>query len=98
MTNSGSGGNVGREGTEQTISRQFDWGETSPSTAAIRIISVAMNCDPTAVDPLAETVDPDALDRLLRSMDDGGELEFTHLAFSILLYADGTVSVSPTER
>jgi len=96
MTNSGSGGNLGREGTEQKISRQFNWGETPPSTAVIRIISVAMNCDPTAVDPLAETVDPDALDRLLRSMDDG-TLTFTHLAFSILLHADGTVSVSPTE-
>ena len=98
MTNSGSGADVGRDGTEQTISRQFDWRETPPSVAVVRLISVAMNCDPTAVEPLGESVDPDALDRLLLSMDEGAKLQFTHLALSILLYGDGKASVTPESR
>jgi len=95
MTDSGSGENVGRDGTDQTISRQFDWDETPPSVAVIRLISVMMNCDPTAVEPLGESVDPDALDRLLLSMDEESKLQFTHLYLSVLLYGDGTASISP---
>ena len=98
MENSTSSTNMGWDGTDQRVSRQFDWGETPPSVAVVRLVSIARNCDPTAVDPLGESIDTDALDRLLPSMDDNAKLQFTHVALSILLAGDGTASVTPVER
>lgn len=88
-----SSAGTGRDSSDQTISRQFDWRETLPSIAVVRLLSVAMNCEPTAIDPLGERIDTDALDRLLLSMDDRSKLEFTHLGLSIHLYGDGTATV-----
>jgi len=98
MENTGRGVDVGVDGAGQSISRTFDWHETPPSVAVVRLLSVAMNCDPTAVDPLGETVDPDALDRLFPSMDDGSELEFTHCELSVRLHGDGRAAVEPESR
>ncbi|MBX0284717.1 hypothetical protein EGH22_00100 [Halomicroarcula sp. F28] len=92
MENSSSRVDGGR-GTGQTISKTFDWSETPPSVAVVRLLSVATNADPTEVEPLAETVDPDALDRLVPSMDAESHLEFTHCCLSILLYGDGRAAV-----
>jgi len=89
---------VERDTTDQPISGQFDWSETPPSLAVVRLLSVAMNCDPTAVEPLAESVDPDALDRLLPSMGEGSKLQFTHRCLSVFLYGDGTAAVEPEVR
>ena len=95
MENSRS--DVGRrvDRTEQTISKEFDWHETPPSVAVVRLLSVALNRDPTAIKPLGETVDPDALNRLLLSMDDSSKVEFTYHCLSVLLYGDGTAAVEP---
>jgi|SRR6056297_128572 len=98
MEKTGSGTNMGWDDIDQAISRQFDWSETAPSVAAVRLLSVAMNCEPTAIEPLAKSVDPDALDRLLPSMDAGSKLQFTHRCLSVLLYGDGTAAVEPSGR
>lgn len=93
-----SGVEGGTDGASQPISRQFDWRETSPSVAAARLLGVALNCDPTAIDPLGETVDAAALDGLLSSTDEGVQLEFTHQGFSVFLSSDGTATVEPAGR
>ena len=98
MEKSGSGTNKRWDDVDQTISKQFDWNETPPSVAVVRLLSVALNCDPTAIEPLGETVDPDALDRLFPSMDDGSELEFTHCELSVRLHGDGRAAVEPESR
>ena len=98
MENTGRGVDVGVDGAGQSISRTFDWHETPPSVAVVRLLSVAMNCEPTAIEPLAKSVDPDALDRLLPSMDAGSKLQFTHRCLSVLLYGDGTAAVEPSGR
>jgi len=67
--------------------------ETPPSVAVVRLLSVAKDCDPTAVEPLAATVDPDALDRLLQSIDSGEKIQFSHASFSVCLDGDGTATV-----
>ena len=54
-----------------------------------------LRCDPTAIEPLGKTVDPDALNRLLLSMDDSSKVEFTYGCLSVLLYGDGTAAVEP---
>ncbi|MFC6757551.1 HalOD1 output domain-containing protein [Halomicroarcula sp. GCM10025894] len=79
------------------MSKTFDWSETPPSVAVVRLLSVATNSDPTAVEPLAEAIDPDALDRLLPSMDADSHLEFTHSCFAVSLYGDGRVAVEPED-
>ena len=98
MENSSSRVGVGRDGTGQTISRSFDWRETPPSVAVVRLLSVATDSDPTAIEPLGETVDPDALDRLLLSMDEESRLEFTYDCLSVSLHGDGTIAAEPESR
>ena len=95
MEKSGSGTNKRWDDVDQTISKQFDWNETPPSVAVVRLLSVAVNSDPTVIEPLAKSVDPDALDRLLPSMDEGSRLQFSHRCLSVLLYGDGTATVEP---
>ena len=91
------GANRGCSGAERTISTQFDWSETPPSVAAVRLLSVASNADPTAIEPLGETVDPDTLDRLVPSMGAESKLAFTHHCLSVVLYGDGTATVAPED-
>ena len=93
MKKTGSGTDERRNEFSRAISKQFDWNETPPSAAAVRLLSIAENCDPTAIEPLAESVDPDALDRLVPSMDEGSKLQFTHRSLSVHLYGDGTAAV-----
>lgn len=84
-----------REGGERNgqISQEFDWAEIPPSVAVVRLISTAKNCDPSAVEPLGESVDADALDTLLASMGHADELQFSHACTSIRLAGDGTAIV-----
>ncbi len=89
---SGTNGRCG--GDERTISKNFDWNQTPPSVAAVRLLGVASNDDPTAIEPLGETVDLDTLDRLVRSMDAESKLAFTHHCHSVTLYGDGTATVA----
>src|SRR6056297_3548986 len=55
------------DGEDETIRAQFEWASTAPSTAVIETIAIALDCDPTTIEPLYESIDPDALDALLRS-------------------------------
>lgn len=67
MTASNSSGD--REPIDQstnTIQTEFDWTDVEPSTAIIELIAEATDCDPIDLEPLYESVDPDALDRLVR--------------------------------
>ncbi|WP_324662931.1 HalOD1 output domain-containing protein [Haloarcula sediminis] len=91
------GTNGGRGGSERRISRDFNWNETPPSVAAVRLLSVAANADPTAIEPLGETVDPDTLDRLVPSMDGVSKVAFTHHGRAVVLYGDGTATVAPED-
>ena len=95
MEKNGPNAGMKRNRSDHTISKQFDWHETPPSVAVVRLLSVAMNCDPTAIDPLGGTTDPDALDRLLLSMDEGSKVAVTHLGLTVFLYGDGTAAVEP---
>jgi len=49
-----------------TVRTQFDTEKTSASLAVTATLADAMGVDPVEMDPLHSTVDPDALDDLLR--------------------------------
>lgn len=79
----------------ELISDQFDWSETRPCSAVVRLTSVARDCEPTALAPLSEAVDTDALDALLRSADSEVTLRFTYAGLQVQLRGDGTAAVEP---
>jgi len=54
-------------GEDETIRAQFEWASTVPSTAVIETVAIALDREPTTIEPLYESIDPDALDALLRS-------------------------------
>ena len=49
------------------VRAQYDWASTPPPVAVIKTMVVALDREITALEPLYESVDPDALDALLRS-------------------------------
>ncbi|AWB28721.1 hypothetical protein HARCEL1_11815 [Halococcoides cellulosivorans] len=68
----------------------------APSTAVVETVAYATDRDPTTLDPLYEAIDPDALDRLIRSSADRSAeavVRFSYLDCTITVRADGTVVV-----
>ena len=61
-----SGGDE-HDGEDETIRAQYEWASTAPSTAVIETVAIALDREPTTIEPLYESIDPDALDALLRS-------------------------------
>jgi hypothetical protein len=51
----------------EPIHAQFEWSSISPSVAVIETVAAAVDRDPTAIKPLYEFIDPDALDTLVLS-------------------------------
>ena len=66
--------------------------------AVIATLAEAMDADPTEMDPLHSTVDPDALDALVSDRNGtSGDIHvtFTHEDRTITVYSRGTVTVNP---
>lgn len=66
----------------------------SPSVRAVRGIAAYANEEPQRLTPLAESLDPDALDRLVESLSEGA-VTFVHAGYLVRLDTDGEVSVEP---
>ncbi len=58
---------MGSDGETGVVRAQFDWASVAPSTAVVETLAVATDREPTAMDPLYDVVDPDALDAFLRT-------------------------------
>lgn len=88
--------------TGESIRAEFDWSEVSPSTAVVETVAIAAGREPTVLEPLYETVDPDALDALIRSGDrdsTGGDtaVKLALDGYEVRVERGGTVVVSPDE-
>lgn len=86
--------------TDGTVQAEFDWDSVEPSTAVVETISVAANADPSTIKPLYGSIDPDALDELVRSnrtgsADTATTVSFTFAGHEVTLYSNGTVVVRP---
>lgn len=71
----------------------------APEAASVNVVSAiatALDEDPTTMDPLYETIDSDALDRLLET-DVPIEVVFEYHGHAIEVDGDGTVTVDGTE-
>ncbi len=65
--------------------------DTSMTIAVVEAVSSFENCDPTALPPLHDTVDTDALDALFRSGDD----RICNVSFAV---SDSHVTIENGER
>ena len=78
------------------VRAEFDWGTVSPSVAVVEAVAVASDREPTAVEPLVETVDPDALNALVAA---GGEtcstVTFEFIGHDVAVQSNGVVLVGP---
>lgn len=89
-------------GVDGTVRTTFDWEAVAPSTAVIKTVSIAVNAEPTAIEPLYGAIDPEALDRLLpgssgtRPTDAGVSVSFTFAGCEVRVHSAGTVVVHPT--
>ena len=69
MTDEPDRPSAGPESKEEdgTVRAQYDWASTPPPIAVVKTLAVALNREERALEPLYESVDPDALDALLQS-------------------------------
>ena len=80
-----------------TVRTQFDEEKTPASMAVIATLADVMDADPVELDPLHATVDPDALDALVRvrrGTDGDIRVTFTHQSHAITVSSYGAVTIS----
>jgi hypothetical protein len=75
----------------------------SPSMRVIEAVSEAIDEDPRRMDPLYESIDPDALDRLFEPVSAGtrqsstGRVTFHFEGCEVTVHADGRTVVTPPD-
>lgn len=78
-----------------------DWsGDVPLCTTVLALVADAVGVDPTGLPPLNDAVDPDALDRLFATREDGterppGDVSFPFAGVDVSVLADGTVTARP---
>lgn len=103
MTKSRRPGDAGPpESPDAEIRAEYDWSDVPPSTAVIETLAIALNREPTMIDPLYDSVDPDALGRLVRpegqGPPDGGlSVSFTYEGHDVTADSAGMVVVRRVE-
>jgi len=76
---------------------RFDADAIAPSMAIIEAMASVRDTTPTELDPLVETVDPMAIDRLVKKADatDDRVLEFRYVDHQVTIRGQGTVEIRP---
>lgn len=82
------------------IRDEYEWSSTAPSTAIIEALAIATDCKPQELDPLYDSVDPDAVNTLVRSnasksTDSISTISFTHAGHDVTIHSDGELVVRP---
>jgi hypothetical protein len=78
-----------------TVHRYRESSEAPPEPATFAV-SDATDRPPLELDPLAEALDPDALDALFADRRTSGRVSFLYAGRSVTIAADRTVTVSPS--
>jgi hypothetical protein len=86
---------------EATVEREIR--DESPSMAVVSAVAAATNTDPTEIEPLYESIDPDALDYLVRGGSRSrrgfdGCVSFTVAGCSVVVHGDRKVVAKPAKR
>lgn len=85
-------------GSEDIVRITYDWSSTPPSTGVVEAIADAADRDATTLEPMYETIDPDALDQLVRSesereLDGNVAVSFEYAGYGVTVRGDGSVVV-----
>lgn len=80
----------------------FDWSAVAPSTAVIEAVAIAADREPVALEPLYDSIDPEALDAFVLSTETQPTAATSTVAFGldghdVTVHCDGTVVVLPVE-
>lgn len=86
-----------------TVRAEIDWAEVSPSTAVAETVVIASEREPTGLEPLYKSIDRDALDTLIRSMetvstDGDATVTFALDGYNETVHPVGTVDVGPNSE
>lgn len=82
-------------------SRPVDDPSTDISNRVVRAVASALDVDPLDLDPLYETVDPDALNELFQTSTPrhtDGCIEFTTEECMVAVYGTGRIEVVPPDE
>ena len=88
---------------EGAILATFDWSATAPTEAVVRTVAIAADAEPTEIEPIFRSIDPDALDALVGSAGDGSRsapvtVSFSFVGHDVTVGSDGTVEVWPPSK
>jgi len=96
----------GSDVVDNPVRAHYEWSTTSPSTAVIQTVAIAVDRESTTLEPLYESLDPDALNSLLRSTGSVSEdaetvtVSFRFADRQVTVHSSGDVIVrtTPAER
>ena len=80
----------------ETYRVQFDDDTIAPSMAVVEAVASIRDVDPTELEPLVETIDPMALDRLIRGADER-TLVFRYLGHEVTIRSQEVIEIDPAE-
>ena len=91
------------ERADPHVEGRANGGATPPSRAVVKAVAQAADRDPSALEPLYEAIDPDALDAIYRSrretQSSALRVSFSYASFEVTVGPTGAVEVSPvTDR
>lgn len=85
------------EDTSAGLTAQSQLGEPNEAVLTIiKAVAAATETAPAELPPLADAVDPDALDALFAGRQTSGRVSFLYADRSVTIATDGTVTVSPS--
>lgn len=83
--------------TEQSPSRvsvECDWDSDSIPEEVVKAVGSARDIDPTELPPIAECVDPDALDHLFDGDRTSGSVMLQYAGCDVVVYAHGEIELT----
>lgn len=101
--NDESKGSPSEAGPDDVVRAEYDWSSVSPSTAVVETVAVAVDRDPTELDSLYDSLEPDALDALLRQDRSDRPVAKTRVSFTfagrrVTVHSTGDVVVRPDDN
>jgi hypothetical protein len=101
MTSNEPGSKESLSVSENAATVEYDWGDgDQPTTAIAETVGTATDRDPTALPPLHDYLDTEALNRVVTGAADGHgtdvRISFTYAGTEVFLDSEGLVTVRVT--
>lgn len=79
------------------LSRNFAWTDVMPATAVVELVAEATDENPTALDPLHDAIDPDALNRVVEPTEPNASgnlrVSFSYQEFFVVVRQSGQITL-----